>query len=1077
MKKILFLLIPLLSFILIWPLLRNQEPAPAPLPQLSLPPEITSFPARAKVSFILDLGQKSIKPQTANRLINPVHAAGEVKIIAQIKSPNGQIDQNLPVAVEQQSPTTYELTVNPPPDFHPGRYQLVAEITQNNQQQTLQTDFSWGVLAINFDQDRYEIGQTANLSLAALDTGGHTLCQANLQLEIIDPKGHNTRLTNYNGINPSFDCGRDNVTDIPDYRSEFAPTTLGQYQVILTNLDTKLAVTDSFSVEKNPEFVIKRSGATRINPFKSSYTMNLAVTPKQDFKGLVTETLPLDFSAAGPTEWNVDWQAGKTYQLAYTYTAPKLSPAIFNLGPLTIGDYQETRSWILASDAPSLVVDSTNSSGDARGHQRRVIRTTYGANSNRTFVLAHSGSYLILYYSDDPETSSPTWNSVGNVSDLPSGDMVWDETNNVIYVAYGIGTQANSNAADIRYKLISNLGTTPTIGTERIALDGTAGGTTYNSPSVEIAGDSSTTKVFLFGNVATSGGNPTGFSVAVGTINSDNPTWGTYAAKTWSANATSGLLGVSRMNTDKLVVQYSDGADIFATRHDDSSDAEATSGWDGLDGTDNSQTTVSTDACGSAGQGSVVGMPASDVVWFSWFDPSADINTQSWSGSALGTEKVALTFAAGNVGTSLTTDGVTVWLVSRGVSDATQLIYKSRSASDGTSDWAATEYVLDDLAETVNTPLVSKKIYQGKLDVIYTTATNYYARHASSYKISGNIYQESAGSPYEGTTAWSGCDGSTLNVAVSVNGGTKQNTSCSASDGSYYFVLTQPTGSDQDITVFLDTGGGNKGALFTHNNDAITDITGLTLYKDKIMIRSESSSSITNADINTYDQTNDSDIPIASDGTNITVDSGYELHINSGETFAPGGNVTTPKIHIKGTYTGASETLTLNGSGNSSSCDATVATMAVFCLDGGTFTATSNEVVLAGGDSTTQAIVGSATFNNLSASTSSNAAGRTIQFTGSSTTTVSGTWTITGFSGKVITLQSSDTNAWTINPTAAAVTYVSVSRSTNTGTSFCATYSTDDGNNTSWNINAGASCAASANFSFEGVRLEGVKID
>ncbi|KKU46841.1 MAG: hypothetical protein UX62_C0005G0001, partial [Microgenomates group bacterium GW2011_GWA2_46_7] len=205
-----------------------------------------------------------------------------------------------------------------------------------------------------------------------------------------------------------------------------------------------------------------------------------------------------------------------------------------------------------------------------------------------------------------------------------------------------------------------------------------------------------------------------------------------------------------------------------------------------------------------------------------------------------------------------------------------------------------------------------------------------------------------------------------------VNGGTKQNTWCSASDGSYYFVLTQPTGSDQDITVFLDTGGGHKAALFTHNNDAISDITGLTLYKDKVVIRSESSSSITNADINTYDQTNDSDIPAASDGTDITVDSDIELHINSGEAFTPGGNVTAPKIHIKGTYTGASETLTLNGSGNSGSCDATVSTMAVFCLDSGTFTASSNNVVLSGGDSTTQALVGSATFNNLSASTSGN---------------------------------------------------------------------------------------------------------
>ncbi|KKU46842.1 MAG: hypothetical protein UX62_C0005G0002 [Microgenomates group bacterium GW2011_GWA2_46_7] len=65
----------------------------------------------------------------------------------------------------------------------------------------------------------------------------------------------------------------------------------------------------------------------------------------------------------------------------------------------------------------------------------------------------------------------------------------------------------------------------------------------------------------------------------------------------------------------------------------------------------------------------------------------------------------------------------------------------------------------------------------------------------------------------------------------------------------------------------------------------------------------------------------------------------------------------------------------------------------------------------------------------------------------------------------------------TINPTAAAVTYVSVSRSTNTGVAFCATYSTDGLNNTGWSISTGASCAGSTNFSIEGIKMEGVKIN
>jgi len=84
---------------------------------------------------------------------------------------------------------------------------------------------------------------------------------------------------------------------------------------------------------------------------------------------------------------------------------------------------------------------------------------------------------------------------------------------------------------------------------------------------------------------------------------------------------------------------------------------------------------------------------------------------------------------------------------------------------------------------------------------------------------------------------------------------------------------------------------------------------------------------------------------------------------------------------------------------------------------------------------------------------------RTIRFTAGTITTVTGTWTVTGVSGALITLESSTTSAWTINPTAASVSYVSVSYSTNTGTNICATYSTDGGNNNdSWDISASGSC-------------------
>lgn len=171
--------------------------------------------------------------------------------------------------------------------------------------------------------------------------------------------------------------------------------------------------------------------------------------------------------------------------------------------------------------------------------------------------------------------------------------------------------------------------------------------------------------------------------------------------------------------------------------------------------------------------------------------------------------------------------------------------------------------------------------------------------------------------------------------------------------------------------------------------------------------------------------------------------SGASTKSPSSTAFTVNGNLTISA----GTMTAPSGNLTLLGNFSNS----------------GTFTHNSGTVIFAGADSSTQSLTGSTTFNNFTASTNTNGAGRALQFAGNSTTTVSGTWTITGYSGKIITLQSSDTNNWTINPTAASVTYADVYRSTNTGTTFCATYSTKDANTSGWSVSAGDTCITAFN--------------
>ncbi|MFA7286088.1 MAG: hypothetical protein WC052_00240 [Patescibacteria group bacterium] len=195
----------------------------------------------------------------------------------------------------------------------------------------------------------------------------------------------------------------------------------------------------------------------------------------------------------------------------------------------------------------------------------------------------------------------------------------------------------------------------------------------------------------------------------------------------------------------------------------------------------------------------------------------------------------------------------------------------------------------------------------------------------------------------------------------------------------------------------------------------------------------------------------------------ITTGSNFDLSTSisgAGNFTASAGTITMTMTSGTAIAAGAG-TLTFNSVAIASG--ATVATGRNFSVagnwtnSGGTFTPSTYTVTLSGAGGSTQVIAGNTTFYNLTATA---AAARTIRFTAGTTTTVTGTWTVTGSASQLITLQSSTTSAWTINPTAASVSYASISYSTNTGVAFCATYSTDGGNNTSWSIGSAASCGA-----------------
>lgn len=235
--------------------------------------------------------------------------------------------------------------------------------------------------------------------------------------------------------------------------------------------------------------------------------------------------------------------------------------------------------------------------------------------------------------------------------------------------------------------------------------------------------------------------------------------------------------------------------------------------------------------------------------------------------------------------------------------------------------------------------------------------------------VSGVIRQTNESSAYD-------CSAVTaVTVRTATNGGANQSADCTASDGTYSITTAaDPGAANIPVVVFIDTGEGIKGTTVTLSSAGATNITGLDIIVDRLTVTQESATAITNTHLATADNA-DAGIRYAVSGGNLTVESPMELHVRTTETFAPGGNVTTDKMHVVGTYTGNGGTLTLLGSGTS--------TARPLYVNGGTFTASATTIF----QGTSATDIEATTFNALSL---------TPTITGAVTYTLLGAETING---------------------------------------------------------------------------------
>jgi hypothetical protein len=283
--------------------------------------------------------------------------------------------------------------------MRPGKYLLEVVVKNANGDEFLeQQEFYLGVLTINTNKSIYEQNEEAYIQMGALDDMGHTLCDAQLELEVKDPSGAVEYFSVAEGtIEKSGVCDGDSFVELPDYATHYIVGGVGVYYMRLVNEDTGFEILDSFEVQESVPFVVERVGPTRIYP-PATYEMQITIEAKRNFDGDVYEYMPETFELVSAKEevgaraipplrdttwgarvgtssgasigaggaqsqdtiffeestasvnyagefvseepetkellWNVSMREGERVTLRYVFDAPDVSPELFLLGPL-----------------------------------------------------------------------------------------------------------------------------------------------------------------------------------------------------------------------------------------------------------------------------------------------------------------------------------------------------------------------------------------------------------------------------------------------------------------------------------------------------------------------------------------------------------------------------------------------------------------------------------------------------------------------------------------------------------------------------------------------------------------------
>ncbi|MBN2713930.1 MAG: hypothetical protein JXR97_16040 [Planctomycetes bacterium] len=154
----------------------------------------------------------------------------------------------------------------------------------------------------------------------------------------------------------------------------------------------------------------------------------------------------------------------------------------------------------------------------------------------------------------------------------------------------------------------------------------------------------------------------------------------------------------------------------------------------------------------------------------------------------------------------------------------------------------------------------------------------------------------------------SGAHDGTTPVSIAINGAMK---GTYTGPSPYSFSVNVGTG-DRVLVYYNNNTTGNDGAIVTTTDGS--DMTGLDLVKNRLIVRSDNGGSITNTDLADAGII-DTDLPYTYSGSDITTRTGMALEIASGQSYDTQGNSLTiySDLTCNGTFTAGSGTLTAAG--------------------------------------------------------------------------------------------------------------------------------------------------------------------